>query len=225
MRVEHVGGLAAEGKEFPRFCWRDAMKKHVLAFVILAFWISPSSAETYESPFGFTVDIPSHWLVVSKQEVKENPDLFNFEGEPFKNTNKAMLEQVKSVVSSGKVELYFNRDTSARHFTDNINVTKTFGRLPQTVSEKDKACEQLPRILSEGFGKPITLYECGFREVAGLNAFYADYDGIVKGTRNIQYQIQKSPNAILVITATCKNQTLQTIRKEFEDIMASLELR
>jgi hypothetical protein len=201
------------------------MRRIALAFVILAFWISPSSAETYESPFGFTVDIPSHWLIVSKQEVKENPDLFNFEGEPFKNANKAMLEQVKSAVSSGKIELYFNRDTSDPYFTDNMNVTKTVGRLPQSISEKDKACEQLPRILSEGFGKPITLYECGFRKVAGLNAFYADYDGIVKGTRNIQYEIQKSPNVIIVIRATCKNQSLHIIRKEFEDIVASLELR
>jgi hypothetical protein len=223
--MERIGDLAAEGKGFPRFYWRDAMKKQVLVFLILVLWISPSSAETYESPFGFTVDIPSHWLIVSKQEVKENPDLFNFEGEPFKNANQAMLEQVKGAVSSGKVELYFNRDTSTPRFTDNINVTKTFGRLPQTVSEKDKACEQLPRILSEGFGKPITLYECGFRKVAGLNAFYADYDGIVKGTRNIQYQIQKSPNVIIVITATCKNQTMQTMREEFEDIMSSLDLR
>ncbi|MCK5553757.1 MAG: hypothetical protein KAJ09_11470 [Deltaproteobacteria bacterium] len=53
------------------------MKKVILSFVILVFWISPSSAETYDSPFGFTIDIAPHWLIISKQEVKENPDLFN----------------------------------------------------------------------------------------------------------------------------------------------------
>jgi hypothetical protein len=205
--------------------WGDIMKKVILGFVILVLWISPSLAETHDSPFGFTIEIPPHWLIISKQEVKANPDLFNFEDEHFKNANKAMLEQVKSMVISGKVEIYLNQNTFDHSFTDNINVTKTFARLPQTLSEKDQACEQLPEVLTQGFGKPIRVYECGFRKVAGLEAFYADYDGVIDGTRNIQYQIQKSPSTIIVITATCKNRSLESIRKEFEDIVASLTLK
>lgn len=201
------------------------MKKILLAFLFLLIWVLPSSAETYNSPFGFSIDIPSHWLIMSKQEIKDNPDLFNFEAKEFKKVNKAMFEQVKKQVLSGNIEFYFNQNTSDYVFSDNINVYKRVGRLPRTVAEMDKICKQLPNQLSKLFGKPVTVYECGFRKVAGTNAYYADFDGVGNGTRSIQYQVPKSSSVTIVLTATFKNQSLGIIRKEFEDMMASFKLK
>ena len=87
------------------------MKKIIVALTILIIWASSVSAEIYNSPFGFSIDIPSHWLIMSKQEIMDNPDLFNFETEEFKNTNKDLLNNIKNTVSSGQVELYLNKKT------------------------------------------------------------------------------------------------------------------
>ena len=201
------------------------MKKIVVALIIFVIWISPASADTYYSTLGFSIDIPSHWLIMSRQEVKDNPDLFNFEAKVFKKANKAMLEQVKKQVLSGDVEIYFNQNTSDSFLADNINVYKTVGRLPGNVAEMDKICKQLPNLLSKAYGRPVTVYECGFREVGGTNAYYVDFDGVVDGTRSIQYQVPKSSSVTIVLTATCKKQSLEIIRREFEDMMSSFELK
>ena len=200
------------------------MKKMILIILILVSWSATLSAETYHSSFGFTINIPSHWLIVSKQELKDNPDLFNFENEVFKNTDKAMLNQIKNMILSGKVEIYYNQNTINPYFRDNINVFILAGRLPQTVSASKAACRSLPAEFSRAYGKHIKVYNCGSRKVSGLNAFYSEFDGVVDRTKSIQYQIQKSPSVIITITATCKNQSLKIIKKEFKDIVSSIKL-
>ena len=184
-------------------------------------WALPLSAETYNSQYGFSIDIPSHWLILSKQEVKDNPDLFNFEGEDFKNVNKDLLNKIQSMVVSGQIELFLNQNTSDLVFNDNIVVMKIIEPLPQTASELNQYCTQLADMLAEQLGKLVTIYECSFKKIAGVNALYFVADGVVEGTRSIQVQIPKSPNVNITITATCKNETNEIISKEFEEIMAS----
>lgn len=200
------------------------MKKLIFVILILVSWSTSSSAETYRSSFGFSANIPSHWLVVSKEEVKNNPDLFNFENEVFKNTDQRMLNQIKSMIISGKIEIYYNQKTVNPYFRDNINVFILVDRLPQTVSESKEKCDNIPGELSGAYGKPIKVYSCGLRKVSGLSAFYVEFDGVVNGTRSIQYQIQKSPSVAIAMTATCKNQSLNIIKKEFDDIVSSIKL-
>ncbi len=200
------------------------MKKIIFSILILLSWSASLSAETYHSSFGFTINIPSHWLVVSKQEVKDNPDLFNFENEVFKNTDKAMLNQIKNMILSGKVEIYYDQNTTNSYFRDNINAFILAGRLPQTVSESKEKCRNIPGELSRAYGKNIKVYNCGSRKVSGLNTFYSEFDGVVGGTRSIQYQIQKSPSVVITITATCKNESLNIIKKEFEDMVSSIKI-
>jgi hypothetical protein len=197
------------------------MKKIVFALIILVVWVSPLLAETYNSPFGFSIDISPHWLIMSKQEIKDNPDLFNFEREEFKDFNKDLLSQIKNMVASGQIEVYFNKKTSNAFFSDNINVIKTIERLPQTASELNQLCTMIPKELSEYYGKPTKVYECEFKKVAGLDSLYLIFDGVLDGTTSMQYQIQKSPSVAITVTATSKNETFEIIKKEFDAIMAS----
>jgi len=201
------------------------MKKMIFTILILVSWSPSLSAETYHSSFGFTMNIPTHWLIVSKQEVKDNPDLFNFENEIFKNTDKALLNQIKNMILSGKIEIYYNQNSTNTYFRDNINAFIRIGRLPQTVSASKEACRNFPDELSRAYGKHIKVYNCGLKKVSGLNAFYSEFDGVVDGTKSIQYQIQKSPSVVITLTATCKNQSLSIIKKEFEDIVSSIKIK
>jgi len=201
------------------------MKKMIFTILILVSCSSTLSAETYHSSFGFTMNIPTHWLIVSKQEVKDNPDLFDFENEVFKNTDKAMLNQLKNMILSGKVEIYYNQNTDSTYFRDNINVFILIGQLPQTVSASKEACRSLPGELSRAYGKHIKVYNCGSKKVSGLNTFYSEFDGVVDSTKSIQYQIQKSPSVVITLTATCKDESFRIIKKEFEDIVSSIKIK
>ena len=201
------------------------MKKIIFAILILVCWTASLSAEIYHSSFGFAINIPSHWMIVSKQEAKDNPDLFNFGNEVFQNTDKAVLNQIKSMILSGKVEIYHNQNANNTYFHDNISVATLAGPLPQTASETKTACSGLPGELSRAYGKHIKVYKCGLKKVSGLNAFYSEFDGVVDGTKNIQYQIQKSPSVVIIITATCKNESLRIIKKEFEDMVSSIKIK
>ena len=111
------------------------MKKIIFSLLILIMWALPLSAEMYNSPFGFSIDIPSHWLIMSSKEIKDNPDLFDFKKEQFNNFDKESLNLVKNKVASGQTEVYYNKKTSNLRFSDNINVMKSIERLPQTASE------------------------------------------------------------------------------------------
>jgi hypothetical protein len=198
------------------------MKKIICALILLVAWTSPLLAENYNSPFGFSIDIPSHWLILTKQELQDNPDLLNFEGDEFKDTNRDVLNQVKNMVAAGQTEIYINKKTSTISFNDTINVMKAIGSLPKTVDELNQVCEVLPKELSKYYGKPTKVYKCELRTVAEFNSLYSVFDGVVDGTKCIQYQIQKSPSVVLIITAGTKNETFEIINKEFEEMMSSV---
>lgn len=198
------------------------MKKIIFALIIVVMWAPSILAEVYNSPFGFSIDLPSHWLILSKQELQDNPDLLNFEREEFKSTNKDFLNNIKNMIVSGQVEVYLNKKASNFSFNENINVVQTIERLPQTVSELDQFCANIPQLMSENYGKSIKVYECELKKVAGLNSLYFIVDGILDETKNIMYQFQKSPSVAITITATCRNETLEIFKKEFDEIIATL---
>jgi hypothetical protein len=197
------------------------LKKGIVVLLILLAWTVPSMAETYNSSFGFSINIPSYWLIMGQDQKSK---LFDADNKAFASVDKAMLEKMKAMTREGKVEYYFNQNTSDSHFADNINVYKQPGQLPQTKAESNEVSKDLPDLLLKSLGKPVRVYECDLTTVGGLNAFYAEFDGIVDGTTCISYQIRQSPNDILVFTATSKNQSVDIIRKEFNKILSSIKL-
>jgi hypothetical protein len=191
----------------------------------LLIFVSLASGETYQSSFGFSINIPPHWLIMSGEELKKNPDLFDFDIGAFKNADKNFLQQIKNQVVQGKAELYFNKKTSDNYFSDNINVSKGFGRIPQNNSEMNKVCDNLPSEFAKILGKPIKFYSCELRKISGLNASYIEYDGVVENTRGIAYMIQFTQNVTITFTLTCKSKIVNVMRKEFDDIMASVKIK
>jgi hypothetical protein len=204
---------------------RKPMRRMALSILLALILVSPVCAKEYRSSFGFTVDLPSHWLVLTKQEVKDNPDLFDFSREAPPNVNKNLLEHIRGQVESGRIEYYLNQKTSDLEFADNIVVTKAPGEIPRSRPGASELCDGLLAQVSRLLGRKINLYACEFRKVGGLNALYADFDGVVEGTRSLQYQIQKSPGVVIRITATLRNSNVESIRTEFKEIVSSMKMR
>jgi hypothetical protein len=70
----------------------------VLVVFIIFLAITPAYGKEYQSSFGFTVDIPTHWLVLTRQELKENPDLFDFDKKEFGSIDKNLLKTTLNLV-------------------------------------------------------------------------------------------------------------------------------
>ena len=200
------------------------MRRYTLIVLVIFLFVTPVYGKEYQSSFGFTIDIPGHWLVLTRQELKENPDLFDFDKKDFANVDKNLLKNITSEIKSGRVEVYFNQKTSDSSFADNINVAKQIGKIPENNTELREVCDLLPEQLSSYFGRGIKLYQCKLKSISGLESVFLEFDGVIERTRTIQYQLQKSPSVQIIITATCKNSVLNTIRKEFDKMILSIRM-
>ena len=201
------------------------MRRYTLVVLLFFITITPVYGKEYKSSFGFTVDIPEHWLVLTKEELKENPDLFDFDKKRFGNIDKNLLKNIDSRIKSGQVEFYFNQKTSDSSFADNINVIKQIGKIPENNTQLREICNSAPNQFSSYFGREIKVYQCKLVDINNLKSLFLEYDGAIEGSRNIQYLIQKSPSVQILITATCKNSVLDTIRKEFNRIVLSIKMQ
>lgn len=201
------------------------MRRYILVVLLVFTAITPVYGKEYQSSFGFTLDIPTHWLVLTSKELKENPDLFDFSKKKFANMDKNLLRDVENRVKSGQVEYYFNQRTSTSSFADNINAMKQIGRIPENNTQLREVCDSASKELSSYFGRKIEVYQCKLVDINNLKSLFFEFDGAIEGTRNIQYQIQKSPGVQILMTATCKNGVLETIRKEFNGIVLSIKMQ
>ena len=67
-----------------------------------------------------------------------------------------------------------------------------------------------------GANRPSSLFAAAR---SGLFSFLS------QGTRSIQYQMRKSSSISIVITATCKTTTFETMRNQFGDVVHSIKMK
>ena len=200
--------------------------RHVLFIAFLLVTFAPQShAETVRSSFGFTIDVPSHWLVVTQQEIQDNATRFEeaSTGGALGSIDPQLMQQVVDQVKDGSVEIYLNQDTSDDTFTDNVIIMKQSNRIFEDKTYLATLCAALPPQLSQAYGKTVEVYQCDARGLNGRTALYLEFDGAVEGTRSMQHQIEKSPTATIVITATAKDKTLGQTRADFNSMMQSVK--
>lgn len=201
------------------------MMKRVVVVVLLWLLAFPALGREYQSGFGFTVEASDDWLVLTPQELKDNPQLFNVDKLKGGSIDPALLQQVVDMVRGGQVEIYMHQKTSDARFADNVNFLTQAGQLPSAPQDVAALCKMLPGELSSAFGRPIRMYQCESRRVSKAAALMSEFDGMIEGTRSIQYQFHKSPGVVVIATATAKLDALETIRQEFERMIASVKLQ
>ena len=182
-------------------------------------------AKQYTSAYGFTIDVPAHWLVLTPAELKANPDLFNFDKVDFGKLDKNLLKQVLAKIESGNIEIYFNQKTADTSFADNINILKQIGKVPVEPADVKIQCAELGGQLSQYFGHKVNVYQCKVITFNKQAFFMSEFDGAMAGTRSIQYQFNVSPSVAIIMTATSKDKTTDVIRTEFDAMIKSVKLK
>jgi hypothetical protein len=105
-----------------------------------------------------------------------------------------------------------------------MNIMKHVGKIPENNRQLREMCGSFPKQLSSAFGRKIECYQCKLKEINGLTFLFLEFEGVLEETRSLQFQIQKSPGVQIIITVTCKNSVLDTIREEFERIISSIKM-
>jgi hypothetical protein len=184
----------------------------------------PPDPDHYQSSFGFRAAVPDAWVVLSRQELLDNPELFDGFAElpGLDGVDPGLMTQIQHRIRSGQVEFLFRVSQTPSGFADNINVIKQVGKLPQD-HELAQVCRELPAIFAQHFGRPAELHRCDFATVAERPALHLEFDGAVAGTRSIQYSIQRSSAVQLVITATATLNTLAIVQEDLARVLATLE--
>jgi hypothetical protein len=197
-------------------------RRFLVLFLLVPAGCSDDAARDQGS-FGFSIDVPDNWIVLSRAEIRENPDLFD--GLSIEGVSPEMMKEFRTRVESGSVEMYLREEDGVTFFADNVNVIKQVQVLPKTAAELKKVQEALAAEFEKAFGRRLELYESRLAEVGESNAVFFEFEGVVPNTRSMQYQIAKSKSVALIFTATCKEATVDEVRPEFEAMIKSIRFK
>ncbi len=200
------------------------MKPLLILPLLFLFLIPYAQATTYQSRYGFTVDVPDRWLVVTQASIAAAPEQFQAHTaeSPYGVIDRALLRTVVSRVQTGKVEIYLKQSTTDPTAADHIQVTQRSGTLPTDTGDVRKACKGLESYFSKQFGRTIVVYNCGVDRIRGRPALQLEFDGVQRGTRSMQYRIQGTATTTVLITATSNTATLDQVRPDFRRIVNSI---
>jgi len=179
-------------------------------------------AEAYQSSFGLTVDIPDNWLALTKQVIQDNPALANPDKAALGNINPHMINDLKTKVESGLLEVFFDRTTSDATFADNINLRQGAGKVPDGPDSLKAGCDAYSRALAKLAGRTLAMAACETRTIGTVKTFYVEYEGVDAGTVTMQYQVPRPDGKMLYVTATCKRASVDKVRSDFEAIVRSI---
>jgi hypothetical protein len=198
------------------------MKRVVASLGVFLVCAGSVYAREYQSLFGFAASIPDDWVVLTKQAVKENPALLDVTGSQLGSITPERLKELMAKIEKGSLEMMFSRATSDAVFADNINVLVRSGQIPVSPDKLAQACEAFSAKLAKTAGRALAVAHCEGREAGGFKAVYLEYEGVIPGTVTMQYQIQRPNNALLQMTATCKQASLEKVRAEFGEFVRSI---
>ncbi len=198
------------------------MKNFFNVYVLLLALLFTSTgleAKDYKSVFGFTADFNNKWLVISRQTLKENKDLFN--SPELQGLSPAVIERVIEVVDSGRMELMYRRGDD-KQFADNINfMLLTTDKLQ--LSYPKNSCEAVKKSLKVHYKRETdsTLYSCGYREVGEVGMVMMVFDGAIIGTTNYSYQFH-SPEGTVQLTSTCRKGRCDIVANEIDEMFEKI---
>lgn len=207
-----------------KYHWKTAIIWAIPLFLAMA---SLSHAKSYTSDFGYTITVPDDWLIVSKEDVRQQPAVVRaafdqaLKEDDLSRFPQNLWERLKNMVEGGEVEYYYS---SKPLFT--ISVYQGGGNLPSAPSKPDGFCETLPAQLSEEMNAKVNVYSCRSITIDSCPALYIVADDLRRDKKYIQYQIQAEDERVMIFTAnTNSDLKFQKMSDEFDDIMEGLELK
>ncbi len=195
--------------------------------LLLLVWTLPASSLRVQSDFGFQITLPPNWAVVTRDDVREKPEVVRgtFEAAEKKRTlldvPQDLYSSLKEKLVGGQVEYYYK--TGSPHVS--VSLYQEKGTLAQSEEDIKKTCRLLPDELSKISKRPVTVHECRSRQVGNTTGLYLVADSYRPGEKYVQYMVQKDRDQVLLFTATGSSEDFGAVKSEFDELMKSLKLK
>jgi hypothetical protein len=182
----------------------------------------PADAPVYRSERGFSIELPSRWLVVHRLDLggKENP--IGTDNLRIRSLFTAdVLNALKEKAFVNDVELFVNLETSDEALIESINVQAARGSIAIEESDIAPACSETEKKLAGLYGHPVKMSACKVIKIRRLPSIYLEYGVEKPALSHAQYLIQLKPDHYIVMTLTCRPANLPRLREELDTIVAS----
>jgi len=202
------------------------MKKfiHILALTSLLVLTGCSSTKSYKSTFGFSTEVKDDWFVVSKQTLKEDPDLF--QDKRFKRLRDEVAQTLKVIVPEGEVEVIFDVSpyTGESGFSANINIAPD-EHIDFSKGSDKALCKGFKMGMSDRYGKdsPVRLRQCKFKKVGKTMTWITQMDGFIEGVMSTGYAFNVGGGSAQ-ITGTCDKSVCPSLIGDIETMIEEIEL-
>ncbi len=196
---------------------------NILAIMIFFFTLT-ANAQDYKSAFGFTSKISDNWLIVTRETLSKNIDIFNFGTKEIKKMDDSLKSQIKKMALSGKMELLYYKKSDI-DFYDNINLFVEQQKISNLKKRTTELCTIFPQQIKQVYNRNdyTKMHYCKFENIYGVNAISYSFDGALYGTRSYGYYFNTKDSTI-TLTITCKNNKCDEVKKDADLIFKNLVL-
>lgn len=188
----------------------------------------PSLAETYESPRGFRLELPPHWIALNQSSVSDTLDAIEQHSEVFGRVAEPTIVSMRDMVSEGSIEHFFDTTTADDGLPGtHMNIIIGLGAVPSNARElaqNEREMEQLCSMLEELASRPLAIRDRRFTYLSGRLASAITFDSMIEGVVTTQYLVPVSPATRAEITVNCREKDLESSWPEVEEILSSFEI-
>ena len=191
-------------------------------FIFITFFLHNSFAKEYITQFGFKIDIPNNYIVISEDNLDETTDFVRDQGFNMSAWNNA----ISNLSSQKTITIYnINDIENNSEFLHNINFSSEpipFEEIKS--SDLDMYCPYYQNMLSDVSNKYVDQLSCNLTREPGLkgNSLYLEHYGIFPNALSIQYFFWIDNDNFVSSTLTCLKEKCFDDKKTFKKIISSL---
>ncbi len=172
-----------------------------IALVSMLF-ASALKAETYQTAFGFDVELPEQWLMLNRQTLATT-----YEGEDLNTLNlatsfpdQAAADSIFAGIQEGRYQYFFFRPENQVTFADYIGLRLVPRDTRPPIELASILCFQVERDLAEYLNQAIEMSGCDYD--SSENVEFLNYNYSTESSSEISYQTEYylSDNLVLLLT-------------------------
>ena len=198
-------------------------KKIILAIGV-ALLSGQLQAQIYRSSFGFETIMTENWLIVSRDTVRDNPELLNFNATEMQGFDSSLKTKVQEMALSGRFELLYYRK-SDNDFNDNINLFVSNPARTDLALALGSLCQNLQAQLQQAYNRVdfTSVHSCEFTNIALVEMLAYAFDGAIIGSRSYGY-IFNTRAGTVTMTVTCKLAKCEEVKADAERLFLEIRL-
>jgi len=173
------------------------MKKFIL-LIFLSLAAFNSAASSFESDFGFKVELTDDWLVVGKKQADKKNKKATLDALKKISINNEKAEKILDRINKANVEFIFDKTKSKGDFNNNISVQRGSGSTARTPEQAEAACKTLEPELQKLYKQKITITQCGLISIDNYSFMSYEYKDAIPNVTTIQHEFQLTPNLTFI---------------------------